>query len=85
MVNDMRNYVSVDKRTKKAQKEYYSSMRGSWNGVNPVTRTMPSGKGYNRTKQRAEGKRISREYGNELTTDSFLFYIYCSSYSCLSF
>lgn len=73
MVNDMKNYVSVDKRTKKAQKEYYSSMRGSWNGVNPVTRSMPNGKGYDRTKQRAEGKRISREYDNGPTTDSFLF------------
>lgn len=66
----MKKYVSLDKRTKKAQKEYYSSMRGTWNGINPVTRSMPNGKGYDR-KKRAEGKRISREFGNGFSNDSF--------------
>jgi len=67
----MKKYVSVDKRTKKAQKEYYSSMRGTWNGINPETRTMPNGKGYDRTKSREEGKRISRSFDDGHDTDSF--------------
>lgn len=44
------SYISVDKRSKKAQKEYYAAMRQTWNGLNPVTRTVPNGKAYNRKK-----------------------------------
>lgn len=34
----------------KAQKEYYAKQRGTWGGLNPVTRSVPSGKTYNRNK-----------------------------------
>ena len=44
----MKTYISIDKRSKKAQKEYYSSQRNSWGNLNPATRTMPNGKAYNR-------------------------------------
>ena len=37
----MKKYVSLDKRSKKAKKEYYAGFRRTWDGVNPVTRTMP--------------------------------------------
>ena len=36
--------VPLNKRSKKAQKEYYAKQRGSWYGVNSITRTVPSGK-----------------------------------------
>lgn len=50
----MKTYISIDKRSKKAKKEYYSSQRNSWGNLNPVTRTMPNGKAYNRKKKNAE-------------------------------
>lgn len=53
----MKNYVSVDKRTKKAQKEYYSKQRNTWGDLNPATRTVPNGKAYNRNKD----KKINEE------------------------
>lgn len=48
----MNKYVSVDKRSKKAQKEYYSSSRRTWGEFNPVTRSVPSGKVYNRKNEK---------------------------------
>ena len=32
------------------QKEYHDKQRGSWNGISPVTRTVPNGKAYNRNR-----------------------------------
>ena len=55
----MKNYVSLDKRSKKAQREYYSKQRRTWGEVNPVTRSVPSGKTYNRKKEK---QRIGREF-----------------------
>lgn len=47
----------LKKQSKRAQKEYHSKKRGSWNGVSPVTRTVPSGKVYDRNRV----KRSDRE------------------------
>ena len=52
----MKKYISLDKRSKKTQKEYYAGFRCTWNGVNPVTRTMPNGKAYNRKKDKENTK-----------------------------
>ena len=46
----MDKFISISKQTKKQQKEYYSKHRNTWNGLNPVTRTVPNGKGYNRNR-----------------------------------
>jgi len=41
--------IEVRKMSKKAQKAYHARQRGSWNGVNPVSRTVPDKKhAYNR-------------------------------------
>lgn len=64
----MKNYVSLDKRSKKAQKEYHSKQRRTWGDLNPVTRSVPSGKGYNRKKEK---ERISKEFRDGFGTDSF--------------
>ena len=56
----MDNFVPLDKKSKKAQKEYYSKMRRTWNGWNPVTRTVPNGKAYNRKKLKQEDYRTGR-------------------------
>lgn len=44
----MKKYVPIEKRSKREQKEWYAKQRGSWNGVKPVTRAIPSKKLYNR-------------------------------------
>lgn len=41
-------FVPLEKRSKKEQKAYHAQQRGSWNGVNPVTRVVPNKKGYDR-------------------------------------
>ena len=33
---------SVEKMSKKERKAYFAQFRGSWNGVNPVTKTIPN-------------------------------------------
>lgn len=65
----MSKYVSLDKRSKKAQKEYYSIQRRTWGEINLVTRSVPSGKAYNRKKEK---ERISKEFRDGFGADSFL-------------
>jgi hypothetical protein len=43
-------YVPLEKRSKREQREYYTSQRRSWGEVNPITKTIPSKKVYNRKK-----------------------------------
>lgn len=70
----MKQYVTIDKRSKKAQKEYYARQRGTWGTLNPVTRSVPSGKSYNRNKDKQERWKIGREFSDEFDAD-FLHYI----------
>ena len=65
----MRQYVSLDKRSKKAQKEYHAKQRRTWGELKPVTRSVPSGKVYNRKKEK---HRIGVESRNGFDAD-FLF------------
>ncbi len=67
----MKQYVTIDKRSKKAQKEYYSKQRRTWGELNPVTRSVPSGKTYNRNKDKRERRRIDREFSNGFDADFF--------------
>jgi len=53
----MKQPVSLNKQSKKAQKEYHAKQRGSWYGLSPVTRIVPNGKAYDRRKL----KRLSDE------------------------
>ena len=62
----MRQYVTLDKRSKKAQKEYYAKQRRTWGELNPVTRSVPSGKVYNRKKEK---QRIGVESRNGFDAD----------------
>ena len=62
----MKKYVSLDKRSKKAQREYHSERRCTWGEMNPVTRSVPSGKAYNRKKDK---KRIGREFRDGFLAD----------------
>lgn len=66
----MKQYVTIDKRSKKAQKEYYAKQRLTWGILNPATRSVPSGKTYNRKKDK---RRISIE-SSALEMDLLLFF-----------
>ena len=41
-----------------AQKEYNNKQQGSWNGLCPVTRTVPNRKAYDRNRIKHEDRRI---------------------------
>ena len=69
----MNRFVSIDKRSKKAQKAYYSKKRRTWGGLNPVTRTVPSAKIYDRNKEKQKRNRIGRESSDGSDVDSVLF------------
>lgn len=60
----MSKYVPLNKRTKKQQKEYHKQQRATWE-INPVTRSVPNGKGYNRNKMKQEDRRSGRMSGNQ--------------------
>lgn len=69
----MKQYVTLDKRSKKAQKEYYAARRQTWGVLNPVTRTVPNQKAYNRKKAKAENRRTDRAFRDEYAAGSFSF------------
>ena len=46
----MQKQVPLHKQSKKAQRAYHSRQRGSWCGICPVTRTVPNGKAYDRSR-----------------------------------
>lgn len=53
----MTQLVPLDKRSKKAQREYHAKQRGSWHGVNPITRTVQSSKTYDRARVKQADRR----------------------------
>ena len=55
----MDKYIPLNKRSKKAQKEYHKQQRGTWE-INPVTRSVPNGKGYDRNKIKQQDRRGGR-------------------------
>lgn len=48
----MEKFIPYEKLSKKAKREADAAKRGSWNGLNPVTRKSPNPKAYNRQKAR---------------------------------
>ena len=67
----MEKFVSLDKRSKKAQKAYYAERRITWGELNPVTRSVPSGKSYNRKKDKQALRRTGKEFRDGFGTGSF--------------
>lgn len=58
----MEKYIPLRKKSKKEQKKFYAMQRRTWDGLNPVTRTVPNGKAYNRKKMKQ-----GREFRDEET------------------
>jgi len=69
----MDRFIPIEKRSKKEQKKFHSMQRSTWNGLNPVTRTVPNGKGYDRKKQKLQDRKYSR-YPEDERTCCFLFW-----------
>ena len=46
----MKKMIPLSKQSKKAQRNYHAKQRGSWNGLSPLTRVVPSKKVYDRKK-----------------------------------
>ena len=61
----MEKFVPYEKLSKKAKREADAARRGSWNGVNPVTRKSPNPKAYNRQK--------ARKWSDDVTSVPFCF------------
>jgi len=49
----MKRYISLDKRSKKEIKNFYSARRNVWI-INPATRIAPNGKTYSRQKNKKD-------------------------------
>lgn len=49
----------VAKMSKAERKAYYDSFRGSWNGVNPVSRVVPDKKKYDRNRAKSDARRLA--------------------------
>lgn len=47
-------YITLDKMNKKARKDFYNSLRGTWGELNPVTRKPKNPKAYDRAKSKRE-------------------------------
>ena len=50
----MGKYVTLDKMNKKQKHEFYSSLRGTWGELSPVTRRPKNPKAYDRAKSKRE-------------------------------
>ena len=46
--------IPLTKQSKRQQRAYYAARRGSWNGVNPVTRVVPNKNAYDRNRVKRE-------------------------------
>ena len=63
----MKQLVPVRKQSKKAQRSFFAQKRGSWMGLNPVTRTVQSRKAYDETEL---SRQIAALPKNQLTGNS---------------
>ena len=46
--------IPLAKKSKKKRKSYFAEKRGSWQGINPVTRKPEDPKVYNRAREKRE-------------------------------
>lgn len=56
----MEKFVPYEKLSKKEKRKLNEARRGSWQGVNPVTRRSENPKAYNRSKARQWDKDLCR-------------------------
>ena len=61
----MNKYVPLSKKSKKEQRKFQAMQRRTWDGLNPVTRTVPNGKAYDRNKQKQTDRRNSSYFRDD--------------------
>lgn len=66
----MEKFISFEKLSKKKQRELNAKKRGSWHGLNPVTRKPENSNAYNRQK--------ARKWSDDSMTVPFVSFIYCA-------
>ncbi|WP_369283996.1 hypothetical protein [Oscillibacter sp. GMB15532] len=64
----MEKFISFEKLSKKEQQKRNAARRGSWYGLNPVTRKPENSKAYNRRK--------ARKWSDDSTTVPFFVFFY---------
>ena len=69
----MDRFIPLNKKSKKEQKKFHSMQRKDWNGLNPMTRTVPNGKGYDRNKVKDGYRKNSREFRADEPAVFYLF------------
>jgi hypothetical protein len=58
----MLKFVPYSKLSKRKRREHNIAKRGSWGGLNPVTKKPANPKAYSRTKQKVHDGDFSAEY-----------------------
>ena len=53
----MANFIPLEKQSKRAQHAFHAQKRGSWNGLNPVTRSVESRRRYDRQQSKKDVRR----------------------------
>ena len=61
----MDRFVPLSKKSKKEQKKFHAMQRKTWDGLNPVTRTVPNGKAYNRKRMKQRDFRNGSYFRDE--------------------
>ena len=51
--------IPLKKQSKRDQRRFYASKRGSWNGISPITRMVQSRRTYDRNRIKREDRRAS--------------------------
>ena len=54
-------FTPIEKQSKNRRKAFFSSQRGSWNGISPVTRVVQNRRVYDRKRMAREDRRITKE------------------------
>lgn len=57
----MKQIIPLSKQSKKAQRAFHASQRGSWNGLNPVTRVGRNARAYDRNRAKCEARKTTEE------------------------
>lgn len=57
--------IPLKKQQKRAQREFYATQRGTWNGISPATRVVESKRVYNRKRLRREDRCSRFFYGGK--------------------
>ena len=52
----MKQFILLEKQSKKVRRAYHAKQRGSWCALFPVTRTVPNGKASDRDHVKRENK-----------------------------